>query len=205
MTWFRRFGSKSAPSSTTETTVYLNEIDKQIKRLSKELFKSNTLIESQTGQTRQTVEALQSALNRLAEERTSNLSQARVSVIKTLLPVIDSIEAGLQSGLVQAATVEVSSPDAALILRGWLDGQRLLLDRLLTLLANEEVLSISTQGLLFDPHKHIAVKTVVDSSQPAGIIIAQERRGFSYRNELIRYADVVVNKPESNGAEEQPS
>ena len=204
MTWFRRFRAKPTPPPATENTVDLNEIDKQIKRLSKELYKSNTLIESQTGQTRQTVEALQSALNRLAEERTSNLSQARVSVIKTLLPVIDSIEAGLQSGLVQAATVEASSPDAALILHGWLDGQRLLLDRLLGLLANEEVLSIPTHGLLFDPHKHIAVKTVVDPSQPAGTIVAQERRGFSYRNELIRYADVVVNKPESNGAEKQP-
>ncbi len=89
------------------------------------------------------------------------------------------------------------------MLRGWLDGQRLLLDRVLAVLAAEEVLPIPTQGIVFDPHKHLAVKTIADASQPAGIIVAQERRGFSYRNELIRYADVVVNKPDLNGTEKQ--
>ena len=199
MKWFQRPKPDRLSPVSTEPVIDLNEIDKQLKRLSKEVYKSNTLVESQAGQTRQTVEALQSALNRLTEERVGSLSVARVSVIKALFPVIDSIEAGLDSGQSQLASLDIAAPEAAQILTGWLAGQRLLLDRLLTLLATEEVLSIPTEGVMFDPHKHLAVKTVSEPSQPIGIIMAQERRGFTYRNEVIRYADVIVNKADASG------
>jgi molecular chaperone GrpE (heat shock protein) len=45
---------------------------------------------------------------------------------KTLLPVIDNIEAGLQSGIAQVKRLHPTAPEAAQVLYGWLTGQRLL-------------------------------------------------------------------------------
>lgn len=175
----------------------LAEIDKQIKRLAKELYKTNTLAESQTEQTRQAVELMKASLSELQNAQKGNLDAVqavRVEVVKALFPVIDSVEAGISSGTVLLSTLTDVPPEVSNGLKGWLEGQRLILERLDTILQGEGIQRLQTRGISFDPHYHVAVKSSHDATQPAGIILKEERRGYIRGNSILRYAEVSVNR-----------
>lgn len=172
----------------------LIELDKQVKRLSRELFKANTLVEAQSEQMQHALATTQNALAELRQQQENNIRQARLDLIKALLPVLDGIEAGLKSGAAQVKVLLPVSPDAARALVAWLKGQHLLRERLLKVLEAEEVTPIKAVGQPFDPYQHVAVKAVSDPAKAAGIIVAEERRGYKCGDAVLRYADVVVNR-----------
>lgn len=174
------------------------EIEKQLKRLSKELYKWNTLAETQQTQQQQAADrALNHAresLDALTQERDAIANRERLSLIKALFPVIDSIEAGIASGQVQLQTLQGSTPEAADVLVGWLTGQHLILDRLIALLEADGVKTIATVGETFDPYLHVVLKTAYDPTQALGQILSEERRGYRWNTTILRYAEVIVNK-----------
>jgi molecular chaperone GrpE len=170
------------------------ELDKQVKRLARESFKMNTLVEAQSEQTQQALQTAQAALDDLRQSQTDAIRQARLDLIKALLPVLDGIEAGLRSGAAQIKALLPTSPDAARALASWLKGQQLLRERLLKLLESEGVTPIPAVGQSFDPYQHVAVKAVNDPTKKTGVIVAEERRGYRYGDTVLRYADVIVNQ-----------
>lgn len=170
------------------------ELDKQIKRLSRELFKTNTLVEAQSEQNQQALAAAQAALNDLRQQQATAVQQAKLDLIKALLPVLDGIDAGLKSGAKQVKTMFNTSPEAARALAMWLKGQQLLRERLLKLLETEGVTPIATVGQLFDPYQHVAVNAVSDPNRTNGLVLAEERRGYQQGDTVLRYADVIVNR-----------
>ncbi len=169
-------------------------LDKQLKRLSREVFKANTLFEAQSEQTQKALETAQSALGDLGEQQTTAVQQARLEMVRALLPVLDSIEAGLKSGTKQVKALLETSPEAARALAAWLKGQQLLRERLLKLLEAEGVTPIAAVGQVFDPYKHVAVKAVQDPQRASGLVVAEERRGYQHGDMVLRYADVIVNR-----------
>lgn len=189
----------------------LLELDKQIKRLAREVYKANTLSETHTEQNRAAVESARQALEALQKERQDQITQqreeiarqARLEVAKALLPVVDGIENGISSGALQIKGLLTTAPDSARILIGWLNGQRLLRERLLKLLEAEGVTPIPTVGQPFDPYRHVVVKTDADNTKAIGIILREEQRGYLYGNGVLRYAEVIVNKPTQQLAEGQ--
>ena len=92
------------------------------------------------------------------------------------------------------------APGAARALAAWLDGQRLLRERLLAVLAVEGVQPFATKGEQFDPQHHVALKVAHDPAQPSGQILAVERRGYRCGDRVLRYAEVVVNRSEDAAA-----
>src|SRR5579859_693107 len=100
--FFKRPAPKPAqPPEPSQLETDVADLDKQVKRLAKELFKTNTLAESQMEQTRQAVELMKASLAELQSEQKSNkdaIQAVRVDAVKVLFPVIDSIESGVRSG-----------------------------------------------------------------------------------------------------------
>ncbi len=92
---------------------------------------------------------------------------------------------------------------AAAILTAWLDGQRLLRDRLLAILNEAGIQAVPTIGQPFDPYRHVAVSTVEDEALPDGHIVAEERQGYTAGDHVLRYAEVVVVKNGVTRNEEQ--
>ncbi len=210
MNIFQRLFKRDAPAPippASEPLPDLNELEKQIKRLAKELYKWNTLAEAQTEQTRQALDNAKLTLNALELERVAASAKVVTTVeapnnnnlklIQALFPVLDSIEAGITSGVAQIAILRERAPEGADILAAWLDGQRLLLERLNAFLEAEQVHPIPTVGQPFDPYQHMAVKAAWDASRPAGTILAEARRGYRRGDMVLRYVDVIVNKPEA--------
>jgi molecular chaperone GrpE len=170
------------------------ELDKQIKRLSREVFKTNTLVEAQSEQNQQALAAAQAALHDLRQQQGAAIQQAKLDLIKALLPVLDGIDAGLRSGAKQVKTMFNTSPEAARALATWLKGQQLLRERLLKLLETEGVTPIAAVGQLFDPYQHVAVNAANDPNRTNGLVLAEERRGYQHGDTVLRYADVIVNR-----------
>ncbi|MCC7448933.1 MAG: nucleotide exchange factor GrpE [Anaerolineae bacterium] len=177
-------------------------LEKQLARAAREQLKANALNESALKDAQDALEMAQMALTRLnAGERPSKirptgplpaLPPADTRLLEALMPILDGIEAGLDSGTAQLITLR--DEDARRILRGWLDGQRLLRQRLLTLLEKESIRPIPTIGQVFDPYRHVAVETVYDPNRPPGTIIEERRRGYELNQRVLRFADVVVTK-----------
>ncbi|MBN1430989.1 MAG: nucleotide exchange factor GrpE [Anaerolineae bacterium] len=169
--------------------------DTDIKRLSREQYKTNTLNEQHLEQTKKALAQSQQALDELKHQYEEREKRARFEVLTALFPVLDSIEAGVLSGVTQIKTMMPVNPEAAKTLAAWLDGQRLLRERLLGILASEGIRPLKAKGQLFDPHHHVAVKIVDKPDLPTGQIVAEERRGYISEDTILRYAEVVVNKP----------
>lgn len=73
-------------------------------------------------------------------------------------------------------------------------GQAMLLRRLDEILIRRGIQILITLGQHFDPLIMHAVQIVQDVNMEDGIVIAETRSGFLYRGQLLRSAEVTVNK-----------
>ena len=119
---------------------------------------------------------------RRAEE---DISKARKFAVEgfaeSLLPVADSLEAGL---VIKDATVEQIREGAQATLR-----------QLLAALERNKVLAINPEaGAKFDPHQHQAI-SVVPCEQEANTVVSVLQKGYSIVERVLRPALVTVAAP----------
>ncbi len=178
-------------SSIAALTDQVAEFDKHLARLSREQFKANVLTEG-------TLAEVKAALLRWSQERPPTAerpSQMKTPIpnlrlLEALMPFLDSIEAGLVSG--QSQCDLIADDHSREILIGWLDGQRLLRERLLALFDKENVRPIESVGQVFDPFRHVVVETMYDPLRAVGTIVEERRRGYEIDQRVLRFAEVVV-------------
>lgn len=194
-------------------------LEKEVRKLGKAQFKTNILIEEQAERVEKTLAVLETQQARQTE-LVETLADAKVSAtrqewLESLLPALDGLDNAIASGkrylaardkaadspnLSAAQAILVSPADRAK-LSSWLDGLRLVRDRLLAVLENGGVTPIPTVGQMFDPYQHVAVATTADSdganSAPptTGMVVAEDRRGYRTSDRVLRYADVIVYRP----------
>jgi hypothetical protein len=199
------------------TVENISSLEQEVRKLGKTQFKANALADEQANRLEQALAAA-----RLAQEQNAELigqlehlqgSTARRELLEAILPALDGVENAIASGdaylkkrdiaarktnLTPAQAILVSPADRAM-LSGWLDGLRLVRERLLAILAAGDVTRIPTVGELFDPYRHVAVgKTEhppAGAPAVAGVIVAEERAGYQSPTGVIRYAEVVVYRP----------
>jgi len=108
------------------------------------------------------------------------------SLAERLLPVLDSFELGLAAS--------DGAKDAAAIA----DGMRMTFNQLMSALREEGLEVVDATNAPFDPHLHEAVSTIESADAPEGHVIQQVRKGYKFKDRLIRPASVIVAKaPES--------
>lgn len=119
---------------------------------------------------------------RRADEEVSKARKFAVdSFAENLLPVVDSLEAGLS---VQTATVEQIR-----------EGANATLQQLLSALARNKVLPIAPEaGAKFDPHMHQAI-SMVPADQEANTVVAVLQKGYQMAERVLRPALVTVAAP----------
>ncbi|WP_293660428.1 nucleotide exchange factor GrpE [Rhodoferax sp. OV413] len=103
------------------------------------------------------------------------------SFAESLLPVTDSLEAGL---VIKDATPEQIREGAQATLR-----------QLVAALERNKVIAIApTAGTKFDPHQHQAI-SVVPSEQEANTVVSVLQKGYSIADRVLRPALVTVSAP----------
>jgi molecular chaperone GrpE len=121
----------------------------------------------------------ENARRRATKEQQDFRDYATSDAIKSLLPVVDSLERALQ---VRSDAAE---------LRG---GVELIYIQLQAALARLSVHPIPSKGEPFDPHFHEAVEMVETSEVPDHQVIEELQRGYKFKDRLLRPAMVKVAK-----------
>ena len=120
---------------------------------------------------------------RLHREQAEFVRYASETVIRELLPIVDSLDQAL------VAVGKQSDTDAVV------KGVHLIYRQLLGLLEKEGVKRIPTIGQPFDPHRHEAVAQVEASDGAAdGTIVEEVQVGYTMHHKVIRPAMVKVAK-----------
>ena len=119
---------------------------------------------------------------RRAEEDVSKARRFAVEAFaESLLPVADSLEAGL---IIKDATIDQIREGAQATLR-----------QLTAALERNKVIAIDpTAGVKFDPHQHQAI-SVVPSDLEANSVVTVLQKGYSIADRVMRPALVTVSAP----------
>lgn len=105
---------------------------------------------------------------------------AKVKVLKEVLPVVDNLERAIE----HAASGEKSAI---------VEGVQLVLRQLMTAFERLEVTPIDAMGQPFDPNLHEAISQQ-ESDEPVGSIVSVLQRGYRCGDRLLRPTLVVVAK-----------
>ena len=114
---------------------------------------------------------------RAAKEQTEFRDYAVADAIKSLLPVVDSLERAIQ---VKTDAAELRS------------GVELIYKQLQAALAKLSVNPIVSKGEAFDPRYHEAIEMVETRDAPDHQVIEELQRGYRFKDRLLRPAMVKV-------------
>jgi molecular chaperone GrpE len=122
---------------------------------------------------------------RVERDRIQAGVEANANVLKTLVPTLDNLDRALESG----------GDDAALR-----TGVELIRRDLLATLESHGVTSEDPKGQPFDPERHQALAHEPAPGYPEGVVVETFRKGYLYKDRLLRPALVKVAKaPEAAG------
>lgn len=124
---------------------------------------------------------LANARKRFQREQEQAYANAKADLLVRLLPTVDDFELAFES--------LPDNPSS----RGWVEGIRLIQQKLQGLLEQEGVTPIEATGHEFDPLLHQAVTHEPSEEVPDGCVIAEMQRGYKAGERVLRPSVVRVS------------
>jgi len=122
---------------------------------------------------------------RAAREKQDAIKFANESVLQKLIPVLDNFDMAL------AATQTSGKADAVQSLQ---TGVSMIYQQLKSALTEAGLEELDAADKPFDPNVHEAVSQKETAEVPDGQVVQQLRKGYKFRDRLLRPASVVVAK-----------
>jgi len=120
---------------------------------------------------------------RMTKEKHDNAKFAVENVIAEFLAPIDSFEQAL--GFADQMSDET---------KNWAIGFQMILDQLKEVLSMRGITPFTSEGQMFDPHRHEAVEVEETEEHPDGTILKEFLRGYIVHDRILRPARVKVAK-----------
>jgi len=205
-------GANAPLARDSEIGAALENLKQEVRKLGKTQFKTNAIVEDQSAHWEQVsaeVKTVYGQHAQLVEQlATERVAMRERELLEAFLPALDGLENAIANGkrylAIRDSAADVSnitpeqgvlvSPADRAILAGWLDGLRLVRERMLAILEGAGVEPIPTTGHPFDPYLHVAVGTSDGKDTSPGIVVAEERRGYRCPAGVLRYAEVIVSQ-----------
>jgi molecular chaperone GrpE len=127
---------------------------------------------------------------RSARERDDAIKYANTSLLERLLPIVDNFELGLAAARDEGEDSPVFS------------GMSLVFKQLNDFLTENGLQPIDAVGKKFDPNLHEAIAHEPSDDVPEGEVIRQTRRGYRFKDRLLRPTSVVVSSGPAGEGEE---
>ncbi len=121
---------------------------------------------------------------RAEKEKSDSMMLAKSSVLMEFLPVADACERALK--------IFEESGNAQGSVQQYREGVELLYKQVLDALGRTGVTAMKAEGTSFDPHLHEALSREVTSEFEEGTVIKELRRGYLFKDRLLRPAQVIV-------------
>ena len=118
---------------------------------------------------------------RSAREKEEAIKYANNALLERLVGIIDNFELGLAAAKEQGEQSPIYS------------GMILVQKQLSDLLSENGLQPIEAEGRRFDPNVHEAIAHEPSDQVPEGIVLRQTRRGYRFKDRLLRPAKVVVS------------
>jgi molecular chaperone GrpE len=166
-------------SSIDDMVDNLESLRAEILKLGKAQIQARMFAESEYRALREAIEGLLADDDHVAE-----------TVLEDLFSIADGLEAGVRAGNI------ISSPEIG----SWLDGMKIIHQRVMELLEKFDIYPVYSVGKPFDPSLHVAVAVEHLQQVDDNIILEEQRRGYARGDKVIRYAEVVVNRQPSEFA-----
>ena len=96
-------------------------------------------------------------------------------------------------------TIRIDGPARAQLFDSFLEGYRLISNRLRRVLASEQIAHISCEGKPVDPELMTVIEVVDEPRNAPGTVVKELRRGYTWRGRLIRYAEVQAVRGVTTG------
>ena len=103
--------------------------------------------------------------------------------IEALLPIIDSMEMGMNAASAENATLESIR-----------QGSELTMNMFVQVLQKQGLTAVNPLGEKFDPEQHQAISMIEDNKAESNTVINVMQKGFMLNDRLVRPAMVVVAK-----------
>jgi molecular chaperone GrpE len=130
---------------------------------------------------------LENYRKRAVRERQEAVQGAQVALLERLLPALDSLD------MAMAATNSAAGENLDALKTGLV----LVHQQLKTTLAEAGLEEIDAARQVFDPNVHEAISQMESADVPEGHVLQQIRKGYKFRDRLVRPASVIVAKPPS--------
>ena len=118
---------------------------------------------------------------RCAREKEEAIKYANKSLLEKLVSIVDHFELGLEAARGGSEQSPIYS------------GMNLVLKQLQDLLTESGLEPVEAVGQKFDPNLHEAIAHEPSDEVPEEIVIRQTRRGYRFKDRLLRPAKVVVS------------
>ena len=189
-------GLETVVDADADTGTDLHSLYIEMAALRSEVRTESRLVKDTLDLVRDVVARAETERARVAElEREAALLKP---LLIDLIEVRDRLAAGVAG---QSPAKAARSPWYRRMLRGadttadaWREGLRMTLNRFDRVLRERGVVPVDVVGKPFDPRLARAVGTAGDAGLENGIVVQEVRSGFLWEGELLRPADVVVNK-----------
>lgn len=170
-----------------------------------------TEVKAEARQYKNTLDTLSSALDTVQEDNKTliselalykeRLEQQKIDIMKGLLldmvELYDRLNAGVKTldhYRPVSTLFKKSRPKDIRFIERFKQGQGMSIKRLEQCLQSYQVQMIDCVGKAFDPKTMSALETGYDSTYENGIVLEELRTGFIFNDQVLRLADVKVNK-----------
>lgn len=211
-----------AVMAEAEATPALEELAQEVRKVGREVFKTNraternqTLFENATEEIQQLAVLMERSAAQSEQAVVAARFETKAQICQDLLRVADALEASLSSADAALARLQAGGrqrakgflsrfvtptesahtlADPTEILRQWRQGQELIYARVLAILSSVGARAMEATGKMFDPNLHRAVSIEPNESLPNGSIIGEVVKGYTLDDRILRYAEVIVVK-----------
>ena len=176
-----------------ELSVLRNEVRVQARQFKTTLDDLRALTEMLSEQNRR----LTRDLERAREAEGSAQRQTERRLLLDILDVRDRIASALGAfGAYRPGLLSRLAPTQTRLVQGLGEGISLTLGRIDDLLTERHVRPVEAVGGQFDPNIMRVLSTECDATRVVGEVLSEARRGYTRDDELLRLAEVIVNKRE---------
>ncbi len=143
---------------------------------------------------------LQNQLEQSRNHATESAIQQQTDILQQLLLLRDRIEAGIEvsSQYRRKRFSLLSRNRETRVIQALADGQQLTLNRLDQILNDLQIKPIKTLERKFDSRTMNAIAISHDDDYEDGVVSQQTRQGYCWNNQVVRLAEVKVNRIEAH-------
>jgi molecular chaperone GrpE len=181
----------SYKSRYLEVQKEVEKLKEKVEELEKQLSASDREAEEYLDHLRRLKAEFENYKKRMVKERGQLINWAVEDLIKEFLPVLDDLE--------RAINVAKSSQNFSSLL----EGIQMVYNHFKNLLEKKGLQEIPAQGEEFDPNVHEAIMRIESDEHPDNIVVEEMRKGYMFKDRVLRPSMVKVNKRRSSKTPEE--